>query len=49
MQLYKVLVVLLPLTPELRVTTHVMWWTCVRDPSPTYPPKHSFVPKVPLL
>ena len=51
MQLYKELVVLLPLTPELPVTPRVMGWTCVRDafPPPTYPTKHSFVPKVPLL
>ena len=52
MQLYKVLVVLLPLTPELSVIPRAMGWTCVRDafsPPPTYPTKHSFVPKVPLL
>ena len=51
MQLYKVLVVLLPLTPELPVTLRALGWTCVRDasPPPTYPTKHSFVPKVPML
>ena len=52
MQLYKELVVLLPLTPELPVTLRALGWTCVRDVfthPPTYPTKHSFVPKVPLL
>lgn len=50
MQLYKELVVLLPLTPELPVTPRALGWTCVRDASPpTYPTKHGFVPKVPLL
>ena len=34
MQLYKELVVLLPLTLELPVTPHAMGWTCVRDAFP---------------
>ena len=50
MQLYKELVVLLPSTPELSVIPRAMGCTCVRDASPpTYPTKHGFVPKVPLL
>ena len=53
MQLYKELVVLLPLTPELPVTPCALGWICVRDalppPPPTYRTEHSFVPKVPLL
>ena len=43
MQLYKELVVLLPLTPELPVTPCALGWICVRDAFPPLPTALSIV------